>query len=279
MCIYYHEEADTKIVYHIVQINQNYRIRVHCTDSDIPIIMLANFTFRKGDTDIIFEMGTSKKKMYLDINKIHVGLGDLLARSLAVCHIFTGNDYNPSFFRKGKKMPFKILKNNLAFQEAFINLIHSSPSNIETKCDVFKIIEEYVCRMYGLKTKNDVDNGRFEMFERSFKNNNKTEEIFKKYIKSFDASNLPPSKQELLQQIKRTIYISSVWCNAHKKTPTERSPEECGWTLIDGRYAFYWFDGPESPTFNEIIVERRTGNFMKCTHIQILFINYLYKIF
>lgn len=59
--------------------NRNYRVRVHCTDSDNPVIMLANFTIRKSDTEIIFEMGTSKIKLYLNINKIHDGLGDLLA--------------------------------------------------------------------------------------------------------------------------------------------------------------------------------------------------------
>lgn len=39
----YQEEADTKMVYHICQLNRDYRVQIHCTDSDVPIIMLANF--------------------------------------------------------------------------------------------------------------------------------------------------------------------------------------------------------------------------------------------
>lgn len=111
-----------------------------------------------------------------------------------------------------------------------------SPSHIDTKSEKFKVFKEYVCRMYGLKTKCDVDKGRYEMFERSFKNNSEREEMLKNKIKSFDASNLLPSKLELLQQLKKTMYISSVWYNAHKQTPTEKLPEECAWTLIDNKY-------------------------------------------
>lgn len=31
----YQEEADTKIVYHVCQLNRNYNVQIHCTDSDI----------------------------------------------------------------------------------------------------------------------------------------------------------------------------------------------------------------------------------------------------
>lgn len=103
----YHEEADTKIVIHICQLNSDYRVQVHCTDSDIPVIMLANFKYLKENIHIIIDLSTGKKKLYLNINEIHAKLGEQLSRSLAICHIFTG-DYNPAFYRKGKKRPFDI---------------------------------------------------------------------------------------------------------------------------------------------------------------------------
>ncbi|KAL7296862.1 hypothetical protein TKK_0010256 [Trichogramma kaykai] len=34
--------------------------------------------------------------------------------------------------------------------------------------------------------------------------------------------------------------------------PTNKKPEDWGWSIIDGRYDFYWFEGPESPTFQEL---------------------------
>ena len=91
----YQEEADTKMVYHICQLNGKYR---------------ANFKYLKDKIEVVVNLSTSTKKMYLDVNKIHKKLGDQLCSALAICHIFTGNDYNPSFYRKGKKRPFNILK-------------------------------------------------------------------------------------------------------------------------------------------------------------------------
>lgn len=247
----YHEEADTKIVFHICQLNSNYRVRVHCTDSDIPVIMLANFKYLKEDIHITVDLSTGKKKLYLDINEIHAKLGEQLSRSLAICHIFTGNDYNPAFYRKGKKRPFDILKKNTKFQEAFIQL-HSGRAELTTSSEVFRVLEEYVCRLYTLKTKSDVNKGRYELFEKSYKCNNQDETIVKKKIVGYDPSVLPPTKQELLQQIKRTSYISSIWCNAHMRSPTEKSPENCGWALMDDKYHHYWFDGPHSPSLGEL---------------------------
>lgn len=68
----------------------------------------------------------------------------------------------------------------MAFQEAFINFIQISPSQINVVSEVFKTIEEFVCKMYGLKTKSDVNKGRFKMFERSYKNTSSSEEVLMK---------------------------------------------------------------------------------------------------
>lgn len=195
-------------------------------------------------------------------------LGDQLSCSLAICHIFTGNDYNPAFFRKGKKRPFSILKKNKKFQEAFIQLLRIENTALTTSNEVFQIIEEYVCRVYSLKTKNDVNKGRYELFEKGYKSKNENEEILKQKIVGYDPSSLPPTKEELLQQIKRTAFICNVWCNAHMRCPTEKLPENFGWTIIDGKYEYYWFDGPQSPSFEELSSEIQGTLF-----IQLLFID------
>ncbi|CAG4969788.1 unnamed protein product [Colias eurytheme] len=53
-----------------------------------------------------------------------------------------GNDYNPAFFRKGKKKPFSILKQNENFQEAFIHLLRIKNTELTTTNEVVKIIED-----------------------------------------------------------------------------------------------------------------------------------------
>ena len=36
------------------------------------------------------------------------------------------------------------------------------------------------------------------------------------------------------------------------RCPTEKLPENYGWTIIDCKYEYYWFDGPHSPSFEEL---------------------------
>ncbi|XP_018570662.1 uncharacterized protein LOC108910526 [Anoplophora glabripennis] len=72
-----------------------------------------------------------------------------------------------------------------------------------------------------------------------------------------------PTKQTLLQ-VRITIYISNIWCNACLRSPTEWYPEDCGWTIIDNKFAHYWFDGPESPSigglsFNSDVFNANSG--------------------
>lgn len=139
----------------------------------------------------------------------------------------------------------------MKFQKAFIELLKTPPAQLNYDSKAFKVIEEFVCRMYTLNT-NNVNEGRFELFEKKYKSKKPNEKLTKKHLKGYDASSLPPTRQTLLQQIKRTIYISSIWCNAHLRTPTELHPHDCGWTIIDDSYEFYWYDGPESPTIEQL---------------------------
>lgn len=252
----YHEEADTKIVYHICELVEDCSVIIHCSDSDIPIIMLSKMKFLKADKKIKVCISVKNKKRYIDINAIYSNLKEDLSRAIAVFQIFTGNDFNPAFFRKGKKRPFTILKNNVAFQKAFVKLINLPANQLlkddGTFSDHLKTIEEFVCRMYSLKTLNDVNKGRFELFDKSYKTSSENEKIIKSKLIGFNASTLPPCRAELLQQVKRTIYISSVWCNAHLRSPTELEPENWGWMVVDNKLEFYWFDGDQSPSMAEI---------------------------
>uniref|UniRef100_A0A6P7GR44 Uncharacterized protein LOC114341132 n=1 Tax=Diabrotica virgifera virgifera TaxID=50390 RepID=A0A6P7GR44_DIAVI len=109
--------------------------------------------------------------------------------------------------------------------------------------------------MYSLKTQDNLNQGRFEVFEKKYKIKNSSEKVSKKSFKSFESSSLPPTKQTLKQQINRTIYISNIWCNAHLRYPTTLEPDDCGWVKLDNKYIHYWFDGPESPSISEITTD------------------------
>lgn len=127
----FHEEADTKIMYHICQMPINYNVEVHCTDSDIPVIILANMKYLQAEIKITVNMCSNKKTEYLNINKIYEKIGDKLARALTICHIFTGNDFNPAFYKKGKKRPFSILKKSNSYLDAFVQLLEIEPKYLD----------------------------------------------------------------------------------------------------------------------------------------------------
>ncbi|KAK0081036.1 hypothetical protein PV325_012910 [Microctonus aethiopoides] len=40
--------------------------------------------------------------------------------------------------------------------------------------------------------------------------------------------------------------------NGEDSSPTKKNPENCGWELIDGKYHYYWVDGPHSPSLGEL---------------------------
>ena len=79
------------------------------------------------------------RQRYININKIHDTLGYKMCRSLAGLHAMTGCDYIPAFYRKGKKVPFKIVSQNEDFQYAFINMT-------EQREESFALLEKFVCR-------------------------------------------------------------------------------------------------------------------------------------
>ena len=73
------------------------------------IILLNNMHHWKSNPKIWIVTETATNRHFVDINNIYKKLGVDIRKALAGFHALTGYDYNPSFFRKGKKTPFKIL--------------------------------------------------------------------------------------------------------------------------------------------------------------------------
>lgn len=96
------------------------------SDSDILVIILTNFKYLKDKIQIIINLSTSKI-IYLNINESYAKLGvQILSYSLAICHIFTGNDYNPVFFYKEKKETVQYFEEKIKkIKEGFIQLLRS----------------------------------------------------------------------------------------------------------------------------------------------------------
>lgn len=251
-----HEEADSKIIYHASKMNPDTNVVVKCSDTDITIIMLGNI--HKISANIYIECGTAKKRHIINVRVLQEKLGSNLCRALPGFHAMTGCDYNPAFYNKGKQRPFKLLQKNAEFQKAFANLGNTSVAVEET----FEKIETFICLMYGFKSMKNINHVRFQMFLRNYKMKNTDEAFFKKNLKNFDASCLPPCHSELNQQMRRAHYITHVWNNATLSDPVELDPEDYGWTSIDNKYEFLWFEGPQLPSsVKDVILIDEQGKF------------------
>ena len=105
-----HQEADTKIIYHVCKIQDAAKVMIRCSDTDV--LMLSNMMFVKTGVEISMHIGTGNKQRYININKLYYEhLGNSVCLALPVFHALTGCDFNPSFFffRKEKTQPFSML--------------------------------------------------------------------------------------------------------------------------------------------------------------------------
>ena len=185
------EEADTKVILHTISILENTSVKVHLrspsADTDILIIALALVT---SPNRVFFDNGTGKNRTCFTLDQYDVSNED---KSLLIgFHALTGNDYISSFFRKGKKLCWKVLKANEEFQQAF----RIVGDDWELSDEVIKILEKFVCKLYN-SGQTSVNAARFQLFDKKFVRENK----------AIDLSLIPP----LLKHLQRSNYVAKIW--------------------------------------------------------------------
>ena len=82
------------------------------------------------------------------------------------------------------------------------------------------VIEKFVCHIYRMSGEVDINEVRYKMFGRD---------------KTPDANQLPATRDELLQHIKRSNYQSYIWKNALLTQLQMSVPQEHGKREIDGK--------------------------------------------
>lgn len=242
-------EADTKIVMHVCRNNviEPTNILIKASDTDILIIMLGNMSKISNPNHTIFmQLGIGNSTRIVNVTSMYKKLGDDVSKSLPGLHAFTGCDFIPAFYRKGKRKGFKKILSSSQYQSAFIKL--GELANLNDN-NVFAILEKFVCGVYNHKTNNNVNQVRHTMFQKTY--NVDSDKFFHK-IKKFDACNLPPCKAELKQQILRAAFVTNIWQNAFNSFTVPENPLQYGWIEEndgDGQitYTFKWFEGEQFP--------------------------------
>lgn len=85
-----HEEADTKMVYHICKINYEANITIRCSDTDVAIIMLENLDKTYKGLKIWMEVDVGIHHRFINITKLNETLGTQLSAALPALHALTG---------------------------------------------------------------------------------------------------------------------------------------------------------------------------------------------
>ena len=193
-----HIEADTKIIFHVCKINENNpkQILIKASDSDIFIIMLSNMSNMLNNQNIVcMLLGVKNSCRLVNLTEVYNNLGLEICEALPGFHALTGCDYNPSFHRRAKIRSLSILFKNPAVQEAlsnFKNLENLNVAEIEDDPN-FIIIEEYVCKIYGLKS-SKLNEARTEKFNDAFKNE-ESDDLFEKNLKGTRVATFHKVKQ------------------------------------------------------------------------------------
>ena len=116
---------------------------------------------RKSELSIIMDYGTRNSRYFIDISGIAAELEKKqsgLSNALTGFHSLTGCDFTSSFSQKVKKKPFEILQSD--DDNKYLSGIQSLNS---PDVDV-QSITAFVCRVYGTKNHQDIDEARYESF-------------------------------------------------------------------------------------------------------------------
>ena len=183
-----HEEADTKLVALVCAANvrQGDPVMVRSSSADIDILTLF-VSHNFGDITIYIDNGTGKNRKIINVTSSELSAREKIA--LIGLHAFSGNDYVSAFFCKGKCAFWKAMLKQSQFLEAFCHL----GKELEVTNDLFKVLEKFICFLYGFPKHEEVNALRRSIFW----------DKFKKKKQVVDLSLLPPCRDNLQFHVMR----------------------------------------------------------------------------
>ena len=254
-----HDEADTRVAFHAIHAEQcdpgNTVIR--CNDTDILVIMLSNIQ-KFIETSVWLDMGLdyNNSRTFIDVKATADEMNHIQA--LPGIYAFTGCDYTPTFFRKGKKRPIEIMSKS----DQFINVFNKMGEEDLSEDDM-DVLESFTCSIYGYSKLTSINEARYLHFKRKCKPKEAAKPL--DCLKNVDPSLFPPCKRVLLEQVKRSWYISKLYKNATVSYPLANyTLLDYGFEFIDGYVHVKWFDGEQVPQDleddDDIDMEHNDGN-------------------
>lgn len=95
-----------------------------------------------------------------------ISVSNCYYRLLPAWYVFTGCNYEPSFYGKGVKTCIKILDKSVEFQNVFGKV----GAGLKLKDEDIVMLEKFKCELYGIKS-TDINDARCIMFQKSYGHN------------------------------------------------------------------------------------------------------------
>ena len=180
-----HEEADTRIVVHVlhaIQADQAKSLVVRTVDTDVIVILVGEFHYLRAiqpELDLCVGFGTGRNFSFINIDIIYAGLGEAISRSLTVFHALTSCDTTSTFYGKSKKSAWQAWELYPGVTSTFEFLANNPFHQLIVDSDHFKRIERFTVILFDkLSPLDSINKTRMELF---YKNNR-------------DMDNLPPTQ-------------------------------------------------------------------------------------
>ena len=225
-------------MFHAKHVDKGYQgnIVVRANDIDVFLVLITN-VHQLLRSHLWHESGLDhdNSRAFHDITRLAAAIP--YRRALPELHGFTGCDYSPSFFRKGKVRPLKLMLKHQKFVEAFSSL-GKEPLNPY----VFSVLEEFVCCLYGVNL--SMSDGLMAQYENKCKPKVTGKPLSR--VKCFEASGFMPCQPAMFKQVERAWFIACLYKEASNDMPCgNHTPNDFGWKLSPDkeRFEIDWFSG------------------------------------
>ena len=226
------EEADTRVFLHALHAAKSHigTVVVKADDTDIAVIGLRLVPqFSLYGANIYIKVGTQNRIKHFNLTEMHAKLGTPICNALLGFHALTGWDSVSSFCGKGKKKAFATLKKSSNHAE----FLSSLGKDFSVTDEQVKMIEKFVCCLYGSPNSTDINDLRYAIF------------VGKKT--TTESQNLPPCFNSLKLHIQRANYQAAIWVRSLEQNPNIPSPVGHGWSCEEGDLIVNWMDCQPAP--------------------------------
>ena len=242
-----HEEAETRIVVHVLHALQQglTTVQVRTVDTDVVVVFIGVFhklLLSQPKADIWVAFGVGKNYRLYSINALSTSLGTKRSQALPMLHAISGCDTTSAFWGKGKKSFWQAW---MAFEEVtdtFVYLASHPFEPLDSNCEKFRKIERLIVLVYDkTSTSLSINQTRRELF----------------CLKNVTMERMPPTQNALLQHTKRAFYQASIWVSSTKVQQMIPSPSDYGWGQVDNVWSPLWLTVPE--------LSKACQDLIKCT--------------